>query len=187
MLRRLCLMLALPLAGVILLATPLAALADGSWIDTPGPNWNAPGMAVPTAPAFESNDDPRCGADGRWAESPEDQALVQAGWRLYGSYQAGWGVRVITGLSGYDGMCRPLGFQEFVFVDGVFAGTISPVPMDSRTDGSGWVSWLGHDRLTARFNRYTDLDPLCCPSGESVVQYRVERGADGPVLARELP
>ena len=121
----------------------------------------------------------------RWAEGPEDQALVDAGWKLYGSYQAGWGVRVIKALSGHDGMCRPLGFQEFVFADGRFAGTISPVVMDSRTDGSGRVIGLDQDGLTARFSRYSPEDPLCCPSGESMVQYDLERGDAGPVLVRQ--
>ena len=43
---------------------------------------------------------------------------------------------MISGLAAYDGMCRPLGYQSFVFVDGVFAGTVSPEPMNSRTTGA---------------------------------------------------
>jgi hypothetical protein len=40
------------------------------------------------------------------------------------------------GTAGYDGMCRPRQYQDFVFVGSVFAGTLSPQPMDSRTDGA---------------------------------------------------
>lgn len=32
-------------------------------------------------------------------------------------------------------MCRPRQSQDFLFVRGMFAGTLSPQPMDSRTDG----------------------------------------------------
>jgi hypothetical protein len=143
-------------------------------------------MANPPAPAPDIPPDPRCPTvAGRWAETPDDLALVQAGWQLYGSYQAGWGLRVIKALGGYDGMCRPMHFNEFVFVDGVFAGTISPQPMDSRTDGTGQVIGLGPDQVTARFSRYTPADPLCCPSGEAIVQYRIDRTGAQPVLARE--
>jgi hypothetical protein len=173
-------------AGAALL--PLLAAADGAWIDAPGPNWNTPGMAIPAAPTGDGNADPRCPAvAGRWVENGEDQALVAAGWQLYGGYTAGWGVKVVKALSSYDGMCRPLGYQEFVFVDGTFAGTISQTPMDSRTDGSGDVIALGPDRVTAQFNRYTPQDPLCCPSHESIVQYTIERGGPQPVLARQAP
>ncbi len=33
---------------------------------------------------------------------------------------------VVLGRSGVDGMCRPLGYQGFVFVGGRFAGTLAP-------------------------------------------------------------
>jgi hypothetical protein len=46
---------------------------------------------------------------------------------------------VTDAISGYEGMCRPTGFQPCVFVDGAFAGTISPEPMATRANGSGSV------------------------------------------------
>ena len=169
-----------------LLCAPLAAVADGSWIDQGGPNWNQAGMAVPAAPpeAAEPPSDPRCAASARWVENANDQAVANAGWHLYGWYESGWGISAVTGLSGFDGMCRPMGFQEFIFVDGVFAGTISPVPMDSRADGSGWVISIGPNEVTAQFNRYTPDDALCCPSAESTVHYTIDRDGGAPVLAR---
>ena len=90
--------------------------------------------------------------------------------KLFRSYESGWGVTLLWGLSGYDGMCRPWNYQAFVFVDDVFAGTIAPEPMASRTDGAAddadiWFS----DQLAAEFRRYAPEDALCCPSGSTSV------------------
>jgi hypothetical protein len=161
------------------------ASADGSWLDAPLVNWNRPGMAVPTAPPMPATIDPRCLGQLRPPETAEDQALAAAGWQLYGSYQAGWGIRAIKALSGFDGMCRPVDHQEFVFVDGALAGTISPGLMSSRTDGVGQVEWLGERIVTASYRRYQPSDPLCCPSGQSSVSFRVDRGSAGPLLVPE--
>ena len=80
-------------------------------------------------------------------------------------------------------MCRPLGYQVFVFVGEAFAGTLSPVPMDSRTDGAEVDVWLdAADYVRARFDRYTPADPLCCPSRTSVVAYEVRRALRGAVV-----
>ncbi len=167
----------------LVIAAPTLASADGAWLDAPQPaNWNAPGMAVPPAIPPEIPPDPRATARERVPETLEDQALAAVGWRLFAPYQAGWGVKVLQATSSYDGMGRPWDYQAFVFVDGVFAGTLSPTPMDSRTDGAlDRVTFFG-DTLTAEFRRYTAADPLCCPSGNSTVQYRVERTPQGPRL-----
>ena len=76
-----------------------------------------------------------------------------------------------------DGMCRPDGFQAFVFVNGAFAGTIAPHPMDSRTDGSlsGFgVTLFNAQGLSASFERYGENDPLCCPHATTTVDYKLE-------------
>ncbi|MFN8557187.1 MAG: LppP/LprE family lipoprotein [Dehalococcoidia bacterium] len=102
---------------------------------------------------------------------------------MVGSYESGWGVRVVLGASNYDGMCRPLGYQVFVFADGLFAGTVAPVPMDSRTDGAaGPSSLVDGDRLNVTFSRYAPSDPLCCPSRTSSVTYAIDRAGAAPVL-----
>ncbi len=66
----------------------------------------------------------------------------------------------------------------------VYAGTIAPDVMMSRADGSGfvWVIAADGSGLTANFARYTDADPLCCPSRTSIVQYAVVDLGAGPVL-----
>ena len=177
------------LMGAILTLLPGAAQADGAWLDGPPVQWNSPGMAVPAAPFTEDLDTtgfPFCGRDERPVETFEDEAVANAGWRLFGTYEAGWGVTVIHALTGYDGMCRPMGYQVFVFADGHFAGTISPEPMNSRTDGAGGSVLLlaPGNALSAAFQRYADTDPLCCPSRRSLVGYSIELDRTGtrPVL-----
>lgn len=162
---------------------PVVVAADGGWLDAPRTQWNAVGMRVPAAPPMDPATDPRCGQQERPSELPEDADVVAAGWHLFGSYEGGWGITLVKGLSGYDGMCRPLGFNEFVFVGGTFAGTIAPTPMDSRTDGVvSQVGLRGPAELSASFARYKATDPLCCPSDSTFVTYTVNRTPTGPVL-----
>ena len=119
----------------------------------------------PAAPTIDGNTDPRCVERERPAETAEDNALIAEGWHLFLPYQRGWGVTLISGLASYDGMCRPLGYQSFVFVDGVFAGTVSPEPMDSRTTGAAHdVNLWYADQVSAEYLRYAPDDPLCCAS-----------------------
>ncbi len=167
-------------------AQPRLARAQdsGTWLDQPLVGWNQAGMPIPapvTPAGYAPN--PGCASTLRWAESPEDQALVDAGWSLQAPYTAGWGITSIYAASAYDGMCRPLGYNAFIFVDGTFAGTISPQPMDSRTTGTGTVSGIQNGRVNARYLRYAATDPLCCPSRPAVdVAFEVQTTPDGPVL-----
>lgn len=165
-------------------ATPMASPpAAASWLDSPTGSWNTPGMAIPAAPAFEDESNINCGQQERPAETPQDQALVDAGWHLFLAYQQGWGVTLVSGLSGYDGMCRPIGFQDFVFVDGEFAGTLSPEPMASRSDGaSDGANLWSADTISAQYRRYAPDDALCCPSGSTYVEFTITRGDEGPVV-----
>ncbi|GAC1316395.1 MAG: LppP/LprE family lipoprotein [Chloroflexota bacterium] len=165
-------------------ASPVAS-PPGAWLEDAAPaNWNTPGMDIPDAPPPDGTDDPRCTTQERGSESPEEDQVVAAGWHIYSVAWVGWNLRLVNGLSGYDGMCRPLAFQTFVFADAQFAGTISPTTMVSRTEGSGRiVSVRGPDRLAGNFVRYTSTDPLCCPSKTFTVDYDVDRGSpDGPLL-----
>ena len=103
---------------------------------------------------------------------------------MVGAFAGGWQVRVIRATTGYDGMCRPLQYQDFVFVRGVFAGTLSPRPMDSRSDGALRRVWVQSDRrLTAEYDRYAATDPLCCPSRMTTVTFEI---ADDPPVVRPV-
>jgi len=91
---------------------------------------------------------------------------------------------VIQGTAGYDGMCRPRQYQDFVFLRGVFAGTLSPQAMDSRADGAlTRVFVQGKGRLTAEYERYAAADPLCCPTRTTTVVFDV---AGDPPAARPV-
>jgi hypothetical protein len=181
--RQILLRLAAVIFGISLIVPWATAAQEASWLDGDLASWNTPGMAIPTAPKPNAALDPRCTERERPAETDEDKALVAKGWRLFSSYQSGWGVTLIAALSDYDGMCRPFGYQFFVFVDGAFAGTIAPEPMNSRFDGAADdVNLWYKDQLGAEFRRYAPDDPLCCPSSSTSVQYTIEQTADGPVL-----
>ncbi len=161
----------------LMLSSPVSA-QDETWLDGDLASWNTPGMAIPTAPTIDGNTDPRCVERERPAETAEDDALIAEGWHLFLPYQRGWGVTLISGLASYDGMCRPLGYQSFVFVDGVFAGTVSPEPMNSRTTGAARdVNLWYADQVSAEYLRYAPDDPLCCASSTDSVQVHDRRHA----------
>jgi hypothetical protein len=158
-----------------------AQLKLGSWLDASRPaSWNKPGSSIPVAPAVQGNIDPRCRVQERPAELEEDRRVQERGWALTGAYQGGWHTVLIRGTADYDGMCRPRQYQAFVFVRGVFAGTLSPGAMDSRTDGALSQVFLQSDgRLTAEYFRYATKDPLCCPSRTTRIEFEI---SDGPTL-----
>jgi heat shock protein HslJ len=176
------------LAAIIALVVAWAggAAASGAWLDLPAlPAWNRPGAKIPPAPRFDP--DPflarQCAGEARAPSSEADRAVAAAGWKLLGASQRFGETEVVLGRSGVDGMCRPLGFQAFVFVGGRFAGTLAPHPMDSRTDGAAQVPQLWTaGAIAVPFSRYARTDPLCCPSRVSTVQYRIDPGADGPLV-----
>ena len=159
-----------------------AQVKVASWLDGPQPaSWNKPGGSLPAAPKIQGAVDPRCRDAARPPELDEDKRLRDQGWDLIGAYQGGWQILVIRGTAGYDGMCRPWQYHAFVFVRGVFAGTLSPEAMDSRTDGALSQVFLQSDgRLTAEYLRYAAEDPLCCPSRTTRVLFEIAK--DAPVL-----
>ena len=156
--------------------------AAGSWLDAAQfESWNRPGMPIPSAPQGEKNANPRCRELVREPASEVEQQVHAHGWDLVGPTAEGHEVLVIVGAADYDGMCRPRQYQEFVFVRGSFAGTLSPHPMDSRTDGAlGRVTIPSDRRLEAQYARYAAADPLCCPSRTPRVVFAI--GREPPLL-----
>jgi len=178
---------------VIFAADPAIVRAQGetgSWLDKARPeSWNQSGMSIPRAPARHDANDPKCQSQARSPESAEDKQVREKGWHLEGAYLGGWQMLVIRAAAEYDGMCRPMQYQAFVFVRGVFAGTLAPRPMDSRTDGALYDVFLRQGRLSATYERYTAKDPLCCASGTTTVEFEVGGGAPAirPVSASTFP
>ena len=76
----------------------------------------------------------RCKQQIRNPSTPEERAVNAAGWTITkgrGETQSSGDLVLVKGQTSFDGMCRPVQYQQFVFVNGVFAGTISPNLMNS--------------------------------------------------------
>jgi len=164
-----------------------AAKSGGRWLDTPLTNWNWNTKLTAIPRALLGKDaapmDPRCKETQRSGHSAEDKLITGAGWTLFGEEQQFDDVALVMALTSVDGMCRPLGYQGFVFVGGKLAGTVSPEPMDTRTDGStGPIHLTSTSRLTVGFNRYEASDARCCPSKRQIVTYNIERTGARPLL-----
>jgi hypothetical protein len=160
----------------------------GAWLDGPLTNWNTTLTAIPramvaTGAKGAAGMDPQCKETQRSGNSPEDKLLTGAGWTLFGQEQQLDDVALVMALTSVDGMCRPLGYQGFIFVGGKLAGTIAPQPMDTRMDGStSPIHLTSTSTLTVGFNRYTGADARCCPSKRQIVTYRIERTGPRPLL-----
>lgn len=180
---RLRLTLPLVLLAMVLFAMVMPwnpAQAQDMWLDYPPTSWNdTPEAAeLPDPVAGDGTPiDERCLGTLREPEGEVETALVAKGWMLYGPMTTAGTTTIVTALSAFDGMCRPLGFQAFVTSDGGYAGTLSPVRMDSRTDGSLQMINLDDPaRFSADFSRYTPDDALCCPSRVDRVTYELAIG-----------
>ncbi|QUV86230.1 META domain-containing protein [Chloracidobacterium aggregatum] len=183
--------LALFCALTLLLAAAAEARPAGeSWLDRPLTDWNrsrggqlAPLPDPPDVPDVAAPD--ICNEQMRKPVQPFERTLVARGWKLFGPVQVFGPAQVVMATSGLDGMCRPLGFQAFVTWDGRYAGTLSPVAMQARTDGAlTRVELISPSRLMAEFSRYAPGDPACCPSRTAVVNYVLQPG-EAPTLRAE--
>lgn len=168
---------------------------DG-WLEKPLANWNRPGARIPQAPTNNFGIDTDVAVDVRLKEthdhceglvrspvSAEDRSLFKAGWLPFDPQQKLNGTTVVSALTTVDGMCRPLGYQVFVFVDERFAGTASPSEMIPRSTGAEITVRIEDDSLlTADFALYGGADPMCCPSRVYKVEYKVERRGGMPLL-----
>lgn len=158
-----------------------------TWLDAPLTNWNKAGATLPAAPDAEETLAAivsRCKLKPPETTAAE-RAVKSAGWITFWNVDQQLvrdDVEVVGGMRGADGMCRPVSYQLFVFVGGRFAGTLSPTPMSSRLDASSGVVRVAPPQISTEFSRYTKSDPLCCPSARMTVRYRIDRGADGPLV-----
>jgi hypothetical protein len=183
MTRRLTIAACALLVVVLALASQPVA-ADGAWLDGPPSQWNTPGMAIPQSPHRPPQGDQRCFDALVVPDTAAKRALVEAGWFLFNAPPRPMpGPEILNGQSGADGMCRPIGYQTFVFVGGVFAGTLSPVLMNSRDEGAlVQTSIVSDTQIQAEYVRYTNQDPLCCPSARSTATFAIVRDGAGPVV-----
>ena len=157
----------------------------GAWLDAAPVQWNRPGAKLPKPPkdAARNITPEYCKAHERPENSNEERAVAGAGWIVFASFQGGNGVTVVGGAVSEDGMCRPDPYQHFVFVRGRFAGTLSPRLMRARSDSSvNKVEFPAPGKIEANFSRYTDADPLCCPSRISEATYELREQSGKPLV-----
>lgn len=168
------------LVSMVLSGVPLATLGQApsdppSWLDQPLTNWNRPTSDFPALPKpLPATNISQCVSQIRQPSLDAERALVAKGWKLFGPLQTYDSTQLFLATSGFDGMCRPMGFQAFVYVEGRYAGTLSPVLMDSRSDGGMYAPYLANGiEINVEFARYRSTDPLCCPSGKSFVTFKI--------------
>jgi len=162
----------------------LSQVRPGAWLDSPPRRWNKPGMSLPHAPtANRDKIAPVCKPLPDRRDTTEESALTDAGWLVFISKNDGHGLTVVGASADLDGMCRPNRYQDFAFVNGKFAGTLSPKLMNARSDGaSSTVSFASAGKIIANFSRYTGRDPLCCPSAISVATYEIREDSGRPIV-----
>lgn len=182
------------MTAAILAAALATVAAQGQsaspWLDRPLTSWNTAGAAIPAAPTSAEATAAviaRCKLDPPRSTAGE-QALDAAGWIPFWNFDqqiVHGDVEIVGGMREADGMCRPLAYNLFVFVEKRFAGTLSPTLMSSRLDASSGVVRAAPPLVTTEFARYGPSDPLCCPSSRVTVRYRIDRTPAGPVVVPE--
>jgi hypothetical protein len=175
-----------------------AAMAPHAWLDAAVPiGWNSAGAAIAAAPPWRidgrvvpGGKDPellrggRCASSVRGAATGPERIISTHGWliaRVVPALPSGTdpgGISIVMGISGADGMCRPLGYQLFAFRGGRYIGTLSPELMDARADASfEAVRLTGPTTLQVDFLRYAESDPLCCPHATTRVWFAIAGGS----------
>lgn len=151
-------------------------LAQSSWLDqNPLPNWNSRSRAILQTKKMNSSELAQCSKFVRQPTLAADKLLANSGWTLIGPAQVYGKTTIVTWAQGFDGMCRPREFQTLVFVGNRVAGTLSPGPMDARTDGSLTnVKMTSETTLTAEYVRYRATDALCCPYKTEAVTFVIK-------------
>jgi len=164
-------------AVVLTFSVHAVAQSQYSWLDDkPLPSWSERSRAILQTEKIGQSELARCRNVIRPATLPVDRLLTKYNWTLVGDAQVFGKATAVTVAQGFDGMCRPRGFQTLVFVGNLVAGTLSPGPMDSRTDGSLInVKLLSETSLVADYIRYKGTDALCCPSKINRVTFKIER------------
>ena len=106
-----------------LTGVPTADAQTASWLDGPPVGWNTAGAELPTAPAMQ-NTDPRCREREDAPSSPEENQVTGRGWKLEGYWPTlrSGNLVLVSALADYDGMCRPMEFNVFVFSGGSLRG-----------------------------------------------------------------
>ncbi len=160
------------------------AFAQSDWLDMkPLPNWNKRSRAILQTKKISQTDLAQCRNIVRPPSLAVDRLLTKNGWTLVGEAQIFGKTSVVTVATGFDGQCRPRGFDTLVFVGDRVAGKLSPGPMDSRTDGTLTnVKLTSATTLYADYARYRSSDPLCCPWKTQEVSFVIKQNGGNYLL-----
>ncbi len=163
-------------ATVIFFSLGLSVAAQSAWLDLkPLPSWNERKRAILETKKISPAELKRCAVVVRQPALPQDFLLTKMGWTLVGAAHVFAKTTIITTAEAFDGMCRPLKFENYVFVGNRVAGTLSPGQMDSRTDGYLTdIKMPTEKSITAEFARYRESDALCCPYKIEAVTYKIK-------------
>lgn len=158
------------------------------WLDMkPLPNWNSRKRVILETKKMSASELKRCSISVRQPSLPQDFLLTKMNWTLTGAAQIFGNTAVITTAEGFDGMCRPLKYETYVFVGNKLAGGLTPGPEDSRADGSIInVNLYSETDLSAEFARYKNSDALCCPYKTERVTYKIKPDGRNFLLVPEL-
>jgi len=172
----------------VVLSCGVNVFAQSDWLDMkPLPNWNERSRAILQTKKIAQTDLAQCRNIVRPASLVVDRLLTKNNWTLVGEAQIFGKTTVVSVATGFDGQCRPRGFDTLVFVGDRVAGKLSPGPMDSRTDGYLTnVNLITETSLTAYYARYRANDPLCCPWKTEVVTFIIKPDGKNFLLIPEM-
>jgi hypothetical protein len=173
----------------VVAALLIAGLANqsGSWLDRPLENWNRAGAAPPQgtgAVAAAETVQRQCQMPPPTGAAAD--SVAAAGWIPLLHQDRSLtrdDIEIVAGATAITDTCWLQNFHLFVFVGGHYAGTLSPVPMTSQTDGWAGPVRFVENGISVEFARYGKDDTSCCPGARMTVRYQVTRGAAGAVVA----
>lgn len=159
-----------PIAPAGLLAEPAKAGTSKPASAATSPAVTA--LSSPVAMPFASLSR-HCEASASNPQAPEEVTLLANGQNhLTGrNIRTGPGgeIFIVEAALGYDGQCRPSPFQVYVFSHGTLAGTLSPQPMQARTDGAiSDFKLIDPEHLQIDIEHYKAGDPACCASSHEL-------------------
>ncbi|MCA1574605.1 MAG: META domain-containing protein [Acidobacteria bacterium] len=153
-------------AVVLTFSVHVVAQSQYSWLDDkPLPSWSERSRAILQTEKIGQSELARCRNVIRPATLPVDRLLTKYNWTLVGDAQVFGRATAVTVAQGFDGMCRPRGFQTLVFVGNLVAGTLSPGPMDSRilADCNRGNGTYKLDGQSLRFSGFASTRMACAP------------------------
>lgn len=173
----------LGLTLTILLSLSIPTLAQRqTWLDQTNPkNWNKPASNIPKTKSYPIEEN--CKYMIRTPRNTMERLITQAGWKILNDIKTNGKTTLIHGISSTDIRCRLAESQIFVFHNGIFAGTVSPKTIIYQNDGTiRDVKLLTEKTFIVKFDRYKDSDCVACPSGSTIVNFKIDMINNRPLV-----